>query len=343
MKFDKILVLAQNMLGDVILVSGVLKALRTQFPKSKIGLLCAPFAVDIMQLSFIDEVIPYAKGMPLLKVFRQCYGYDIALCLDFKYRSAWIPFFSFVPVRAGINHKRGLFMSHGVDREPLHYKRYEPEDWAYVLEQAIGLHLDDRDALSRTFIADATENDKSDVNVFLSSYSEKKQDEMFVGISAFTSTYIKDWPIEKYEKLLELIRNKYNARFILFGAKNDKKKEFPLGSDDIDARGELKLTASAELMRRCDIFISSCSALLHVAGAIGLPTVALYGPTAPSEWAPKHKCRVVSALPLSKDDCRHPCDEIGYGKPCDGKSYCMKNIAVDNVMKEFELLVNKYL
>ena len=100
MKFDKILVIQYNMLGDVVLSTGIVRALRAQFPNSKIAFLVSPETADLVRLPFVDEVIAYDKGMPMLPVIRKVWRYDVALLLDFKYRSAVSPFLAYIPVRA---------------------------------------------------------------------------------------------------------------------------------------------------------------------------------------------------------------------------------------------------
>ena len=57
MKFDKILVLQQNALGDVVISTGVLKAIHDQFPNSKLAFLVSPETADLMKLPFVDELV----------------------------------------------------------------------------------------------------------------------------------------------------------------------------------------------------------------------------------------------------------------------------------------------
>ena len=58
MKFDKILVLQQNALGDVVVSTGVLRALREKFPQSRIAFLVSPETADLVRVPFVDEVVP---------------------------------------------------------------------------------------------------------------------------------------------------------------------------------------------------------------------------------------------------------------------------------------------
>lgn len=78
-------------------------------------------------MPLVDEVIAYDKGMPMLPVIRKVWSYYVALLLDFKYRSAVIPFLACIPVRAGLAHKRKIFMTHAI---PL--PKYDNE--MYIIE-----------------------------------------------------------------------------------------------------------------------------------------------------------------------------------------------------------------
>ena len=62
MKFEKILLLQQNMLGDVIVSTGLVRAIREEFPRSKIAFLVSPATADLVRLPFVDELIAYEKG-----------------------------------------------------------------------------------------------------------------------------------------------------------------------------------------------------------------------------------------------------------------------------------------
>ena len=334
MKFNKILLLQNNMLGDVIISTGFVKAVRDKFPNSKIAFLVQPATADLVRLPFIDEVIPYDKGMPLLPVIKKVWRYDVALCLDFKYRSAVIPFFARIPVRAGISHKRKIFLTDSVpitdnfsyESKNVYYNQF----MALVMEKCIGLKLDGD--LTRLYIADSTKETKAAVDKVL-----PVSDYPTIAIAPFSSTLMKNYPPERYKIFIEKLRENFACRFVVIGGKSDVQKDFYIFEGDVDLRGKLSLTESAEVLRRADYFIGSCSAPLHMASAVGTPALALYGPTSPQIWAPRHKCIYIQ----HKQDCS-PCDRVGYGVPCNGDNICIKSISVEEVLSAFENLRQKY-
>lgn len=329
-KFDKILILQQNMLGDVIISTGFVKAVREEFPNSKIAFLVSPETADLMRLPFIDDLIIYSKGMPMMPVIKKVWRYDVALCLDFKYRSALIPFLARIPIRAGLTHKRKIFMTHSIKFPPDKEGEYINEYMARIIEECIGLKL--HHDLTRLYVADATPNDIAAVNKIL-----PPAENLTIAIAPFSSTVLKDWSPALYKIFMEKLSAKYNCRYVILGGKSDAAKEFYLPEGTLDFRGKISMTESAEVLRRADYFIGGCSAPLHLASAVGTPALAFYGPSTPAKWAPRHKCIVVSKLPQCS-----PCSRIGYGYYCGGENFCMKNISVDDALTQFENLREKF-
>ncbi len=87
----------------------------------------------MVRVPFVDEVVLYTKGMPLWLVIKKLWRYDVAICLDFKYCSAVVPFLSAIPVRAGISHKRKLFLTHPVERNSRDMEIYLPDHQADIM------------------------------------------------------------------------------------------------------------------------------------------------------------------------------------------------------------------
>ena len=134
--------------------------------------------------------------------------------------------------------------------------------------------------------------------------------------------------------------------------KNDKKPSIWSGYSDADRKNLDELNAGyidflsrckteresvSEAIRRADYFIGGCSAPLHLAGAVGTPALALYGPSRSKMWAPRHKCICIH----HRQSC-WPCNVDGYGKACGGNNFCMAAISVDEALAEFENLRTKY-
>lgn len=332
MKFDRIVLLQQNALGDVVLSTGMIKAFRDQFPESRIAFLADPRFTPLVDLPFIDELIPYTKGMPLWPVIRRLWHYDVAICLDFKYRSAVVPFLARIPVRAGIKHKRKLFLTHFVDCGPESEQLYFSAYLAQVVEQTIGLKM--TGDWSHLFVAAASPSDLAAADAALPTRIPGR---VRIAVSPFSSTLVKDWPPAYYAQFFAAMSRLGPAEYVLLGGPGEQDRPFPVPENCYDLRGRLPITVTTEVLRRVDYFVGSCSALLHIATAVGTPSLAFYGPTSPAKWAPRHRCIHLEHQPPCA-----PCDAQGYGAPCQGKNVCMESILPEEAVAGMAQLLKQY-
>ena len=132
----------------------------------------------------------------------------------------------------------------------------------------------------------------------------------------------KRWP--HYPALARLIAGR--ARIVVIGGKDDAPLAAEIlaavaGTGAVDATGRLTLLASAELIGRAKVIVSNDSAPLHLASAMGTPTVAIFGPTVPAfGFGP-----LAEGSAIMEDDmlaCR-PCDRHGPKRCPLGHWKCM--------------------
>lgn len=109
-KKNRILVIRLDRIGDVVLSTPVIKALRTAYPDSRITFLVRPYAADaVIGNPHLNEVITFDKE----RTFAFAMGlrkkkFDMALILHPTARTHWIAFFAGIPVRVGYdNNKMG--------------------------------------------------------------------------------------------------------------------------------------------------------------------------------------------------------------------------------------------
>jgi len=315
----KILALNGNAVGDVILSTPILKGLKDLFPDSHIAFLVRPECRSLVEgLPFIDEVIPYKKGERVWPVVRKIWRYHMALCLDFKYRSAVLPFLARIPIRAGMRHKRGLFLNHPVDRDPNEANIYETCNFAGIAQRSLGLKIPGD--LTQLYIAEALPEEKKRVQQLFCGLHPKRK---VIAVAPFSSRANKDWPIAKYSKLIARLQESLPVQVVMLGGAQDREREKIAGA--LDWVGKTTLTEMSEIFRRADLFIGPCSGPLHIAAASQVPIVALYSSTSPNQWAPKKNTTVI----FHQQECC-PCDR----KPCTCTEFpCVDAIEVNEVFQ----------
>ena len=133
---------------------------------------------------------------------------------------------------------------------------------------------------------------------------------------------LKDWEPEKYRELICRFQHQGWA-VVMLGGKNERSRiaeEYPMA---VNMAGDLSLRESAVLIASADLQISGCTAMLHVCATTDTPSIALYGPTVPEQWAPKRNCHVITK--------RFPCAPCySTGREC-GDNRCIRAIQVDDV------------
>ena len=134
------------------------------------------------------------------------------------------------------------------------------------------------------------------------------------------------WPVEKFSELASRAAEAGagSAAIILGPAGLGLAGYF--GSSRVIETGELRLVEVARILRACDLYLGNDSGITHLAAALGLPTVALFGPTDPRVWAPRGGRVTV----LREEMLCAPCDH-GNGTSC-RHSQCLEAIGVDEVL-----------
>lgn len=170
--------------------------------------------------------------------------------------------------------------------------------------------------------------DKIEYSMIFSSNSEKvageffaarniKANEKVVGIHPGAGDIRKRWPSDKFIALgKELI--KYGFRPLVFGGPDEAAlvKEVSLGisKDTIHFTGNDDLQYTMALIKRCHLFISNDSGLAHCAAAIGIPTIAIFGPTDPEICAPVSEHILVITGGAKCRPCYRPANKFGCEK-----------------------------
>ncbi len=168
------------------------------------------------------------------------------------------------------------------------------------------------------------------------------------GTALFKNHIKRRWAPEKFALLAERLTKELNAKVLLFG-----------GPDDVDANAIIRERAgqyvipvetksildSAAVMKNLNLFVSNDSSLMHIAGALELPTVAIFGPTNETYVHPwKTKYKIVH----TDIDCR-PCFVYSpkpltcYRLNPDEHFLCVRAIEVEQVFNGVKELLGKHL
>ena len=154
----------------------------------------------------------------------------------------------------------------------------------------------------------------------------------FIHIHPASRWFFKCWPVERMAALVERLQAEGHAVVLTAAPSKDEK----IMLDAIQARlktpafslsGQLSLKELAALTQAAKLFIGVDSAPMHIAAAVGTPTVALFGPSGDKQWGPWGvPFRVIAST-------QHPCRPCGADGCGGGKvSDCLTSLTIDEVL-----------
>jgi heptosyltransferase-3 len=161
----------------------------------------------------------------------------------------------------------------------------------------------------------------------------------FIHVHPASRWFFKCWPVERMAALVERLQASGHV-VVLTGAPSDDENRMleaiqsRLSQPAFSLSGQLSLKELAALTQAAQLFIGVDSAPMHIAAAVGTPTVALFGPSGDQQWGP---WSANSRIVVSR---AHPCRPCGADGCGGGKvSDCLSAIAVDDVMAAVKALI----
>ena len=159
----------------------------------------------------------------------------------------------------------------------------------------------------------------------------------FITLFPGASIREKRWEKDKFKALSERI-NLSGFDVVIIGASEDRLiGEYILAdANGLNLAGKTSLLETATVIQKSCMLISGDSGVLHLAAALGVPTVSLFGPSNIKKWAPKGNNHIV----ISKNLVCSPCSKFGYTPKCPINAKCMSDIAVDEVEAAVKKLID---
>lgn len=154
----------------------------------------------------------------------------------------------------------------------------------------------------------------------------------FIAVAPGARWPMKRWPVGSFVELCRRLARERGYRILLMGDKNDRNAAAPVASEIgdmcLDITGRTGLLEGAGYLKHCVGFIGNDSGLMHLAEAVGVPVVALFGPTVETFG---YYPALAQSKTVERDLPCRPCSRNG-GRPCPkGTQECLTGIDVDTV------------
>lgn len=340
----KILIRATNWVGDAVMSIPALREIRRIFPKSHIALLVRPWVKDVYSaVDFVDEVLEYDRqgvhrgwrGLRRISAELNRKRFDVAILLQNAFEAAFLAWIARIPIRLGYaRDARGIFLTHACRIDPqvmnvhqayyylgilagaglLDNRLWERSD--YALKIQIGVRDEDRKAARDVLLAHGIENGQLVVGLNPGAY--------YGGA--------KRWLSDRYAGVADALARKYAARIIIFGAPGERRIAEEIAqrmeTTPVILAGQTTLGQLMGLIRECRLFITNDSGPMHLAAALDVPQLAIFGSTSEIATGPLSSQAEVIKHPV---DC-NPC----FLRECPIDFRCMTLISVERVLRAAE-------
>ena len=359
-KPKKILVIASQRIGDVLLTTPVLRSIRHAYPDARIDIVvfrgtegCIAANRDIDNIIAVQQGAPFREQVKTVcKLFRR---YDLAISAlagDRPIFYSWIAGKSSMGlVEAGYKNvwKRLL-----LDRYEL-FDNYETH--TVTMNLSLLKHLGIRQISEVT--TSWTKRDEGEVRQLLPFDIENQP---YAVIHVYPMFSYKMWNLEGWINLISWLNKSKGLKLVLTGNKSSEELEYisalrqSLPNDSITVAGKLNLSGVAYLLSKASVYVGLDTAVTHMAAAMNIPTIALYGPTNPVKWGPmpnnlfstgrspykrKGSQRVKNVFLLQGQGECVPCHEEGCDRNVKSLSKCLQEIPADDVIAAVETMLTR--
>jgi len=322
----KILVRATNWVGDAIIALPALRAVRSRFPEAEITILARSYVAAIYgNQQVADNMMVVDDKRGLVSELR-AQKFDVALLLQNAFEAAWLAWRAGIPERIGYARDgRGLLLTKSVPvPKPGEIPPHEQYYYLELLRRAGWL-----DSLpSQSFISlNVPEEKRQRAAEFLLSNGVSHHSlRIAIGAGASYGS-AKCWPPERFAELANRLQAQAQADVILFGTSAEAAVSSAIAAgmhrSPIDLTGKTSINDLPALLSQCHLFIGNDSGAMHVAAAVSLPVVAVFGPTDPFGTAPvTPRCSVLQEKPYCS-----PC----FLRRCPTDHRCMTRVTPDAV------------
>ncbi len=294
--YKRILILRTDRIGDVLLSTPVIKAVREKYPQAFIAMVVSPYAKDVVEGNlYLDEVIIYdkdGKHKSWERTIKFAHNlekkrFDLAIILHPTNRVHLLSFLAGIGKRVGYDRKLGFLLT---DRITHTKERGEKHELEYNLDllRYLGINVEDKNI----FMPIKKESEEW-VDDFFKQEGIRGSDKL-LAINPAASCPSKIWPFERFAEVADRLAQKNGFKILVVSGSKDlliaQNVIKNMRSSVISLAGKTSVSQLASLLKRCSLFISNDSGPVHIASAVGTPVISIFGRKqkglSPKRWGP---------------------------------------------------------
>lgn len=354
----KILVIASQRIGDVLLATPVPRSIRNAYPNAKIDIVVFQGTEGCISANNdIDDIIVIRQGAPLWEqiktigtLFRK---YDLAISTLAGDRPV---FYSWIAGKSCMglveNGLKNLWKRLLLDKYEL-FDNYETH--TVMMNLSLLKYLGIKAIPEVT--ASWTTTDEAEVKQLLPFDIENQP---YAVIHVYPMFSYKMWNLEGWIHVINWLNRSKGLEIVLTGGKSSDELDYistlcqSLPNGTMNVAGKVNLSGVAYLLSKASVYVGLDTAVTHMAAALRIPTIALYGPTNPVKWGPmpndlcspgrspyKRKgSQIVKNVFLlqGQGECV-PCHEEGCDRSVKSLSKCLQDIPADEVIEAVKTMM----
>jgi heptosyltransferase-2 len=338
----RVLVKEVNWLGDIVISLPALKAIRRALPDAHLSVLVKEeFASFFDGSGWVDEVIGYRVSRGARGLVDRCSiidgirhrKHDLAVLFPNSFESALWAALGGVTYRAGFARDgRSLLLTHRSTPSAEVLGTHQVHYYLEMLRETLGIEGDADD-----YALDVHEPYRLDVRQWLAERRRRPQGRLFVLAPAAAYGPAKEWPMDRYAALIDLLDIHEGAECVLIGAPAERARCEQIAaaskSGAIVGAGEANIGEVIALLSIADGFAGNDSGCMHLAGALGIPTVGIFGSTSPARTAPLGRRSRVIYRQIECSPCLARTCRFGHYR-------CLTEIGAEEVARSLEQLAD---
>ena len=330
---EKILLIRLSSLGDIVLTTPAIRAIRAHFPNAYIAMLVAKQSADVLrQNPNLNEIIQFDRSArnkdtgEMLRILRILRQRKFALTFDFqrKFRTELLMYLSGASERVG----KGILCT---IRVPEQGNKHATEHY-FDLLHAAGIPAEGRELemfLSKSERADA---------FYAFEGAGVTELQLKVGLFPGAGWKLREWMPERFASIGDRLVQHFNAQVLIFGGPKDVELVTTvcnlMNEPAIPFAGTLQIRQLAACIEKCDLFLTNDTGPMHIAAAVGTPTLALFGPGNHIRFQPLGDAHTIIRHDVPCSPCKQFTDKCK-------DNICMKQITVDEVWDSISKLLNR--
>jgi ADP-heptose:LPS heptosyltransferase len=300
---EKFLVVRTDRMGDVILSTPILEAIKSSFPGSYVAMMVSPYTEKVLDNNpHLDDVIvddhkDIHKGIKgFFRLVRKIRNekFDVSVLLHPTFRLAILLFLSGIRYRIGTGYRwYQIFFNRKVYQ---HRKKNLKHESDYNMDLLKPLGISSRRILPKVYLSKAEENFACRI---FENFEKKKPEfgsiekDILLAVHPGSGDSSLNLPIKRLAQAADSLIQDVKAKVIITGTEQESElatlMEGYMRNKPVNLVGQTNLRELASVLKKVDVLISNSTGPMHLAAALDTPTVAIFCPifaAGPIRWGP---------------------------------------------------------